>query len=165
MLFYVLFCLIFAPVVGLIIGLIVSVIEYIEHRRVTEDAVFTPLIMTLVGLVVAMFPAVFVFGVWTAHASDISKVESQHHRIEVFEERIDSLNDRLSEFNYPEKSPISVDSDTPWASMVKSLTDAETQLAHAKDERAVAIRSIRARMRGPLSGVVNVVGLPVEMQE
>jgi hypothetical protein len=108
--------------------------------------------------IISGFALLTVINVWEDHANDIAKVVAQQHRIAVFEERIESLNKRLTEFNYPAKSEISLDADSPWASMVNSLTEAETQLAQAKDERAVAIRSIEARKRGPMSGVVSFVG-------
>lgn len=96
--------------------------------------------------------------VWNGHASDIAKVEAQHYRIQVYTERVDSLERRLSEADYPGKAAISLDADTPWATMMESLNKAETDLAYARDERARAIRSIVARKRGPMSGIVTLVG-------
>lgn len=112
----------------------------------------------ILGCFISFITSMFVLGTWFEHASDVSKVVAQEHRIEVQQERIESLTQRLDQFDYPEKPGISLDSDTPWASIVESLTDAENQLAKAKDERAIAIRSIEARKRGPMSGVVSFVG-------
>lgn len=95
---------------------------------------------------------------WSDHASDLAKVEAQHHRIAVYEERVESLEDRLNNAQYPDKPDISLDADTPWATMMQSLDKAETELAKAKDQRAIAIRSIASRKRGPMSGVVTMVG-------
>ena len=114
------------------------------------------------GHMILVFPALMTFmaiaSSWSEHASDLSRVEAQHHRIAVYEERVESLQDRLNNAQYPEKPGISLDSDTPWATMMQSLDNAETELAKAKDQRAIAIRSISARKRGPMSGVVTLVG-------
>lgn len=150
MIFWILLAFFAAPIIGLIVGFIIAV--------KCEDGVAIP-VFFLIGFFAAI-PSIPALHSWSSHANDISKVEAQHHRITVYEERIESLEERLSGFDYPEKPTISVDADTPWATMVKSLNDAESELARAKDERAIAIRSIRARMRGPMSGVVSFVGLP-----
>ena len=95
---------------------------------------------------------------WTHQASDLAKVTTQHHMVEVYEKRIDSLENRLNNASYPEKSVVSLDSDSPWATMMNQLSNAETKLADVKAERAKAIRSIEARKNGPMSGVVWIVG-------
>lgn len=171
MLFWLSFAFVLSPVVGFAVGALIGRAEWAEKKErnlrpssVGEDVV-TP-IFVCTGL--ASFGLLVSIGAWTAwdeHAADMSKVEAQHHRIEVYEERIESLEDRLAEFPYPEKADISLDADTPWASMVKALNDAESELAQAKDEKAIAIRSIRARQRGPWSGVITLVGMPEGMPE
>lgn len=110
------------------------------------------------GLFVTAICTISVYCAWDNHANDISRVVAQEHRIEVYQERIDAIETRLQRFDYPAKPGISLDADTPWASMVEALTQAETELAKAKDERAIAIRSIEARKRSPMSGVVRFVG-------
>jgi hypothetical protein len=111
-----------------------------------------------VGLLVSMLSLLAVYEAWSGHASDISRVVAQEHRIEVYQERIESIDARLSNAEFPRKPGISVDADSPWASMIEALAQAESELAKAKDERAIAIRSIEARKRGPMSGVVSFVG-------
>ena len=124
-----------------------------RHPTTDEVAVSVSL-----GLTFTFFSCLAVFPVWGDHANDLAIVSEQHHRIAVFEQRIESITNRLQQFDYPEKPGVSVDSDAPWSSMVMSLTQAETQLAEAKDERALAIRSIEARRHGALSGVITLVG-------
>lgn len=156
MFFWVSFAFLGVPPLIWALSLINWTVSAKRGRSLDVDAVAFTFFMPLF-LFLGAVPAI---STWNAHASDISKIEAQHHRIEVYTERIESLERRLSDFDYPDKPTISVDADTPWASMVKSLNDAESELARAKDERAIAIRSIRARMRGPMSGVVGFVGLP-----
>lgn len=153
MLFYI---LLFMPIIAFVIlSVFVGLASNCSHwKQKVEDGVNAGLMSAFIGLAGSLIAAFC----WSEHSDDVSKVVAQQHRIAVFEERIESLNKRLTEFNYPAKSEISLDADSPWASMVNSLTEAETQLAQAKDERAVAIRSIEARKRGPMSGVVSFVG-------
>ena len=112
----------------------------------------------MASLVVAVILSIPVFGMWHNHASDLAKISSQQQIIEVHKDRIESLDKRLSQFNYPQKPMISMDSDSPWASIVESMTEAENKVAQAKEERAKAIRSIEARRNGPFSGVITFVG-------
>ena len=153
MLFYILFVLM------IVTTPMVTIITYIvDSKSKYPDLVFTVPMAGIFSLIPTMLIAAAVFSTGAVHASDISKVVAQEHRIEVQQERIDSLSERLNTFDYPEKPMVSLDADTPWASIVQSLTDAENNLAEAKDEGAIAIRSIEARKRGPMSGVVTFVG-------
>lgn len=146
MLFYI---LLFAPVVAIVGGLVLSLL-------IRDVGPF--LCSFAVAFLIGLFTTSQALYTWGEHVSDISKVVAQDARIEVYTNRIEALNQRLAQFPYPEKSDISLDADTPWGSMVKSLTEAESELAFVLDERAVAIRSIEARKRGPMSGVVSFVG-------
>lgn len=153
MLFYILLIVAFLGV-----PVTVGVCLYVDSKTKYPEPGFAALSGLMIGIIFCIPSAITVLSAWTSHASDISKVVAQEHRIEVQQERIDSLSERLNTFDYPEKPMVSLDADTPWASIVESLTDAENQLARAKDERAIAIRSIEARKRGPMSGVVTFVG-------
>lgn len=153
MFFYILLVLMF-----MLIPAAVAIAYYFESRSRCPDTGFSCFMSAWMAGLVTLFLSGTVFSTWNSHASDISKVIAQEHRIEVQQERIDSLSERLNTFDYPEKPMVSLDADTPWASIVQSLTDAENKLAEAKDERAIAIRSIEARKRGPMSGVVTFVG-------
>jgi len=95
---------------------------------------------------------------WMFHASDLAKISAQQGIIEVRQERVESLNKRLGEFDYPEKAKISLDNDSPWATIVTELSVAEKALAEAKEERQIAIRSVEARRNGPYSGIITLVG-------
>lgn len=110
----------------------------------------------MTSVVAGALPCALVLIAWDTHASDLSYVLAQDQVIQVQEERITSLTKRLNEFDYPEGALLN--GDTPVAAIVTSLTNAETQLAEAKTERAKAIRSIEARRRGTMSGVIKFVG-------
>lgn len=153
MLFYILFVLMIVPVPAAATVVFIS-----ESRSRSGEPLFASGMAGMIACIPTMMFAMPVTITWSEHAEDISRVVAQEHRIEVQSERIESLSQRLEQFDYPDKPRISLDADTPWASIVESLTDAEDQLAEAKDERAVAIRSIEARKRGPMSGVVSFVG-------
>lgn len=121
-----------------------------------EDRVFG----VLIGITLAAIPAAVVGDSWSDYSQTYAAVVAQSEVIGVYEERVTSLKATLNEINYPSKSEISLDSDTPWASLVVSLTQAEEDLAEAKKVRAEALRDIEAWNRGPMSGVVTFVGEP-----
>lgn len=147
MIFWILFAILILCVAGIVVCLVFGIIG--------DGEIF---IGVPILLVVAIFPTLFVTVTWHNHAADLAKVEAQHYRVAVYQERVDSLDQRLSEAQYPGKPTVSLDADTPWATMMQSLNNAETELARAKDQRASAILSIIARKRGPMSGVVTLVG-------
>jgi len=88
------------------------------------------------------------------HIDNLGKVRAQEQIIVEYETRIDRLESRLDQFNFPEKSTVSLDSDSPWASIIKSLDNAESQLTEARVERAQAQRTIESRKAGPFWFVV-----------
>jgi hypothetical protein len=114
----------------------------------------------LLGTLLASVPAAVVGCSWHNYSQTYAAVVAQSEVIAVYEERVTSLKATLNEINYPSKSEISLDADTPWASLVTSLTQAEKDLAEAKKVRAEALRDIEAWKRGPMSGVVTFVGEP-----
>jgi predicted ABC-type exoprotein transport system permease subunit len=114
----------------------------------------------MVGASFALFPTMVVVSSWSDYSQTYAAVVAQSEVIAVYEERVTSLKATLNEINYPNKSEISLDADTPWASLVASLTQAEKDLAEAKKVRAEALRDIEAWKRGPMSGVVTFVGEP-----
>lgn len=114
----------------------------------------------LLGVMLASIPAAAVGSYWSDYSQTYAAVVAQSEVIAVYEERVSSLKDTLSEINYPQKSGVSLDADTPWASLIASLTEAERELALAKEVRAEALRDIEAWKRGPMSGVVSFVGEP-----
>lgn len=119
----------------------------------TPDYDATGLGMTISGIVFTILPLFGLSDIWQEYAEDVAVYCKQQPRIQVYEDRVRALTERLSAFNYPSKSDISLDHDSPWATMVESLTEAEQQLASAKDERAIAIRSLESWRRGPFSGI------------
>jgi multisubunit Na+/H+ antiporter MnhF subunit len=114
----------------------------------------------LLGSLLASVPVAVVGCSWHNYSQTYAAVVAQSGVIAVYEERVTSLKATLNEINYPSKSEISLDADTPWASLVASLTQAEQDLAEAKKVRAEALRDIEAWKRGPMSGVVTFVGEP-----
>jgi len=93
---------------------------------------------------------------WNNYANHVSNINNQHLVIEQYQERIDSLNTRLQNFDYP-KSAL-MNADTPVAAIVKSLSDAEEKLLAAKESRITSIKEVEATRLGPMSGVINFVG-------
>jgi hypothetical protein len=114
----------------------------------------------MLGVSLATMPAAAVGSYWSDYSQTYAAVVAQSEVIAVYEERVTSLKATLNEINYPSKPEISLDADTPWASLVTSLTQAEKDLAEAKKVRAEALRDIEAWKRGPMSGVVTFVGEP-----
>jgi len=100
-----------------------------------------------------MFP---VSVTWNNYASHVSNINNQHLVIEQYQERIESLNTRLQNFDYP-KSAL-MNADTPVAAIVNSLSDAEERLLEAKTSRINSIKKAEATRLGPMSGVINFVG-------
>lgn len=114
----------------------------------------------VLSLVAAIIPAtimsVAVLDVWSSHARDLSIIDNQNLVVANYELRIESLNNKLSKFNY--QSPSLLNADTPVASIVATISEAETELMRAKTERANAIKNVEARRLGPLSGVISFAG-------
>ena len=137
---------------------LIGIVPLVVWRVSTCDKDVHDALSLIPTLPLLLLPIVLIAVVWDDHASDLSRVNAQEHRIEVQQQRIVNLTERLDAFNYPAKAGISLDADYPWAAIVESLTDAENRLAEALDERAIAIRSIEARKRGPMSGIVTLVG-------
>jgi hypothetical protein len=99
---------------------------------------------------------VFPLFTWYGHAQELSIIAYQDLVINDYEERIVSLNSRLQTFDYPKSALLN--SDTPVASIVKSISEAENGLLDAKTERSKAILSVEKTRNGPMSGVISFVG-------
>lgn len=110
----------------------------------------------LVGLSLCALPASLVCLAWSDHASDIGTIKAQHLLIEVYEQRVNDLSDRLGGFSYQDAALANMD--TPVASAVASLSEAESQLASARALKAKAEISIEKRRYGPMSHVIGFVG-------
>lgn len=144
------FCLIAFVVIAVGIG-------YLIFKAFTDDIEAVAGLM-IVGFFLLLPMGITVLGTWNAHAEDLSKVTTQQHRIEVQERRISQLTERLESFDYPDSPTVLLNKDTPIASIVESLTEAENKLAQIRDERAKAIRSIESRRVGPVGGIVTIMG-------
>ena len=154
MIFWIFLFFAILPLIAITIGVII--VNRTEDAEV-EGCTATLSLSTVPFSVIAI---VIIISVWSSYSSDYAKVVAQQEKINVYEERIESLESRLSSFNFPEKPSVSLDADTPWATMTESLTEAETKLAQIKDERATAIRNIKQWSVGPMSGIVTFVGKP-----
>ena len=109
-------------------------------------------------LLVAVMVSLPVTAIWQSHANDLSKVRAQQPVIEVYEERRDTLATVLENFNYPIRDGITLNADSPVASVVEQLSEVESKLADVKAEVALARRSIEARRAGPMGGIVTLMG-------
>lgn len=127
-----------------------SVIKYRDEDTIIGGGLLT--------LMLSVFPLIFVGSSWSNQASDLGTIYAQDEVIKVYKERIIRLEGMLNTFNYPTKPNISLDADTPWASIISSLSVAETQLVEAEQAKAEAIVSIEKRRHGPFSGVISFVG-------
>ena len=76
--------------------------------------------------------------------------------VEQYQEHVDSLNNRLQNFDYP--IGVSALINAPVAAIVNSLSVAEEKLLEAKASRINSIKEIEATRLGPMSGVINFVG-------
>ena len=111
------------------------------------------------GCVTLVIPLIVIGFTWSSHAEDLAKVRQSHLLIEVQEERIESLENRLNSFDFPSGSQLlSLNADTPVGSIVQALSQAEDKLAEVKSERAQASVNIEARGAGPMSGIVTLMG-------
>lgn len=144
MIFYILLCLIFSPFIFFVVSLILT------HDA--EEAFLSGFI----GLLAATIPGFAVFTSWSCHADDLAVIKEQTRVISVYEQQKEELTKTLNTFQYPESSLLNADS--PVASIVLGLSDAEKMLADARKIEAEAYKSIESRKIGPMSGVVNFVG-------
>ena len=108
--------------------------------------------------ILSAFMSAFVLVPWSKHAEDLSKVRAQQPVIKVYEERRDTLATVLENFNYPIRDGITLNADSPVASVVEQLSEVESKLADVKAEVALARRSIEARRAGPMGGIVTLMG-------
>lgn len=151
MLFY-LICLIFVSMIGF--GTYLTVSGFFEGGDGEDKAFFG-----FVSCFLSIIPLAIIIITWVEHAEDLSKIRSQQHVIEVYEERQENLNETLSTFNYPRReNDIVLNADSPVASIVEQLSEVETKLAGVRAEVAYAKRSIDARSIGPLGGIVTIMG-------
>jgi hypothetical protein len=144
MLFYLLIAL---PAVPLLSFLISTMLD-VAGGRAVEHMLLSALLC--VPLSTTVLP------IWFQHAEDLSTIEYQSLNIDIYEGHVASLNKQLNSFKYPNASLLNAD--TPVASVVKSLTEAQSKLAKAKIERADVIQKVEARRLGPVSGVISFVG-------
>ena len=93
---------------------------------------------------------------WVSYAKSVSNINNQYMIVEQYQEHVDSLNNRLQNFDYPKGALMSAD--TPVAAIVNSLSVAEEKLLEAKASRINSIKEIEATRLGPMSGVINFVG-------
>lgn len=103
----------------------------------------------------------FIFGgftaaTWQGHADNIATVHYQQPVIDTLTERVEGLTERLTNFDYPRTAL--VNRDTPVASLVASLSQAEAELSAAKMAQGEAIRALEATRLGPMSGLFYWVG-------
>lgn len=126
-----------------------------DRREEASNLFFASAIAAFVLLVVCF---VGVGGNWVRHASDLATIQHQQQRITVYEDRVERLQASLNAAALPAKPMMSLDADSPWATMYAALNEAESELATAHDARARAIISVETRRNGPMSGIITLVG-------
>jgi len=105
--------------------------------------------------------SIFTFGSYFGHINDIGIVRGQHFVIEVQEQRIESLQTRLTSLSDPMgKKQVLLNADSPFTSLITELASAEADLAKARTTKALALRDIEKRKIGPFWFIVKWV--PVE---
>jgi len=109
-----------------------------------------------VALAFAFLFTAVIFGIVHNHAGDVAKVRHQHALIEVYQEQVDEMNERLAAIDPPASALLNAD--TPVSSMVAALSEWQGRLAQSKAQQAHAIIDIEARKLGLMSGVVTVFG-------
>lgn len=95
---------------------------------------------------------------YVAHANDLGTIRGQAAVIKVYSDRINRLEERLGTFKYVEKPQISLDADSPVASIVKAISEAEMELAGAERVKAESQVDIEKRKAGPWSFIVSWKG-------
>lgn len=113
-----------------------------------------------VSCLFALFGAIICWTIageaYTAQANDLGTYFAQDNVIAVYQEQVDVLTKELTDFHYQPGTVLNADS--PVASVVKALTDAQAEVTQAKATKAQAIVNIEKRRRGPLSGVISLAG-------
>jgi hypothetical protein len=143
-------------IIGAVLVLIGS-IALLFQERVTNELVF------IIGFFGTAGPVIFLifivlFGLMSSmnHANDLGTLRAQKEMVAVYQERVASLDGRLKAFDFPRGSLLNADS--PVATIVASLSEAEKELATVNAERAKAIRSIAQRKAGVFSVIVDWMG-------
>ena len=120
--------------------------------------------LTVVTFATAMelgiFPLGFVLvlcvlwmGEYTSYVSNIAIIKEQYRAINVQKERLSSLNKNLLVLSTSEIKTALLNGDTPVASLVASISDAEKQLAYEKTVLASAYKNNEATKLGLLNSV------------
>lgn len=108
----------------------------------SSDSIFTVFMLT-------MFFLFFPFISMVNHFEDVGTIRANHYIVEVQEERISRLTTTLNAITNPVKDiKLSLNADSPIASIVNQLSEAEEALAQAKNERAKALVSVEQREAG-----------------
>ena len=144
MLFYILLFLWVLPTISLVITLF--------DKNRSYGAVDVRVLLLITALILSSISV----WEWAYHAKNLSTIAYQDIVIKDYEERIASLNSRLQTFDYPKGAFLNAD--TPVASIVKSISEAEHALLDAKTARSQAILSVEMTRKGPMSGVISFVG-------
>ena len=98
--------------------------------------------------VLMTFGFIFIVGLFFStmnHASDLESIQYHTERIEIQTERVNRLEQTLESFSYPEGALLNKDS--PVASIVNQISDAELAISEAKEQVVETERDIRARHR------------------
>lgn len=122
------------------------------------------LIMAVKGGGEAIFPVFILFflslipvgGSYTNHANDLGVLEAQYYVVGVQEKRLASLKVSLSEITNKTDAKVLLNADSPIASIVDQISEAEKGLADAEVVKANAEVSIAKRKLGLFSFITKM---------
>lgn len=131
------------------IAIFLSFIFYAITSYDKEMVIIGSFIITIILCVFSAAPIIS----YQNHASDLATINEQGRVISVYEERKESLEKTLNSFKYPENISL-MNGDSPIASIVKQLSETESDIASAKKKQAEAYINIEGRKLGLMSGVL-----------
>lgn len=140
-------------IIGTLIGFFIlgAVLACVGRNQDSGAALIN---FSLIGLVVMfVFTMVSVF----KHADDIGTIKSQHLLVKEYQSSLDELSAQLKDISV-EGSVLSLNHDTPYASLVAAKADMVNLMTVAKVDKAAAIRSVEKRRAGPFEYVISMMG-------
>ena len=113
-------------------------------------------VVVVFGVIFSVLAALPVSAVISRHVGDVAVIQNQIILVEVYEEQIAELDDRLKLMEYPQSALLNADS--PVSSIVATISEWQNKISQAKADRAEAIIAVEARRMGLFSGVITMFG-------
>ena len=133
----------FATIAALIVITIIAINAF--FKKVTDTQISIGVFCSLTTL---LFVPMWLSS-WSHNASDIAKIKTHAYSITTYQNRVTMLDARLRTLNDSSSSIITVNHDTPLASVVGALQQAEAELASITDQRNRALQRLYKRSIGP----------------